>query len=108
MLLSACIKLPAVFETFVLSIFEWPLKAGFTVFSLGSLYHELLRKETKAYRNKMSQGAEKSELLKMEPGIAPGPLYYVYQSKHYHFTVKDGFVYWKRFFSSGSAVSTVC
>ena len=26
------IKLPFVFKTFVLSIFEWPLKTGFTVF----------------------------------------------------------------------------
>ena len=27
-----CIKLPHGFKTFVLSIFEWPLKTGFTVF----------------------------------------------------------------------------
>ena len=27
------IKLPFVFKTFVLSIFEWPLKTGFTVYS---------------------------------------------------------------------------
>ena len=26
------IKLPFVFKTFVLSVFEWPLKTGFTVF----------------------------------------------------------------------------
>ena len=26
------IKLPFVFKTFVLSLFEWPLKTGFTVF----------------------------------------------------------------------------
>ena len=26
-----CIKLPHGFKTFVLSIFEWPLKTGFTV-----------------------------------------------------------------------------
>ena len=26
------IKLPFVFKTFVLSIFEWPLKAGFTIY----------------------------------------------------------------------------
>ena len=30
-ILSTIIKLPFVFKTFVLSIFEWPLKAGFTV-----------------------------------------------------------------------------
>ena len=30
-ILWTCIKLPSVFETFVLSVFEWPLKAGFTV-----------------------------------------------------------------------------
>ena len=29
--LSTFIKLPFVFKTFVLSIFEWPLKTGFTV-----------------------------------------------------------------------------
>ena len=28
---SFCIKPPPVFKTFVLSIFEWPLKRGFTV-----------------------------------------------------------------------------
>ena len=31
-ILSTFIKLPFVFKTFVLSIFEWPLKTGFTVF----------------------------------------------------------------------------
>ena len=30
-MLSTFIKLPFVFKTFVLSIFEWPLKTGFTV-----------------------------------------------------------------------------
>ena len=30
-ILSTCINLPSVFKTFVLSIFEWPLKTGFTV-----------------------------------------------------------------------------
>ena len=30
-ILSTCIKLPNDFKPFVLSIFEWPLKAGFTV-----------------------------------------------------------------------------
>ena len=32
-ILSTCIKLPHGFKTFVLSIFEWPLKTGFTVHS---------------------------------------------------------------------------
>ena len=31
-ILSTFIKLPFVFKTFVLSIFEWPLKTGFTIF----------------------------------------------------------------------------
>ena len=31
-ILSTFIKLPFVFKTFVLSIFEWPLKTGFTVY----------------------------------------------------------------------------
>ena len=31
-ILSTFIKLPFVFKTTVLSIFEWPLKTGFTVF----------------------------------------------------------------------------
>ena len=30
-ILSTFIKLPFVFKTFFLSIFEWPLKTGFTV-----------------------------------------------------------------------------
>ena len=30
-IISTFIKLPVVFKTFVLSIFGWPLKAGFTV-----------------------------------------------------------------------------
>ena len=30
-ILSTCIKLPLVIKNFVLSIFEWPLKTGFTV-----------------------------------------------------------------------------
>ena len=34
---STFIKLPFVFKTFVLSIFEWPLKTGFTVFRLSNL-----------------------------------------------------------------------
>ena len=33
-ILSTSIKLPVVFKTFVLSIFEWPLKTGFTVYCL--------------------------------------------------------------------------
>ena len=31
-ILSTFIKLPFVFKTFVLSIFKWPLKTGFTCF----------------------------------------------------------------------------
>ena len=31
-ILLTCIELPHGFQTFVLSIFEWPLKTGFTVF----------------------------------------------------------------------------
>ena len=30
-ILSTCINLPYVFKTFDLSVFEWPLKTGFTV-----------------------------------------------------------------------------
>ena len=33
-ILSTFIKLPFAIKTFVLSIFEWPLKTGFTVISL--------------------------------------------------------------------------
>ena len=33
-ILLTCIKLPFVSKTLVLSTFEWPLKTGFTVFSL--------------------------------------------------------------------------
>ena len=42
-ILSTCIKLPFVFKTFVLSIFEWRLKTGFTISS--KLCHDL-RKPT--------------------------------------------------------------
>ena len=35
-ILLTCIKLPSVFQTFVLSIFEWPFKTGFTVRIKGS------------------------------------------------------------------------
>ena len=34
-ILSTFIKLPFVIKIFVLSIFEWPLKTGFTVFGIG-------------------------------------------------------------------------
>ena len=33
-ILLTCIELPFVIKIFVLSIFEWPLKAGFTVFAI--------------------------------------------------------------------------
>ena len=33
-ILSTCIELPHGFKTFVLSIFEWPLKTGFTALSM--------------------------------------------------------------------------
>ena len=32
-ILSTCIELPHGFKTFVLSIFEWPLKTGLTVYA---------------------------------------------------------------------------
>ena len=32
--LSTCVKLPSVFKSFVLTIFEWPLKTGFTVIDI--------------------------------------------------------------------------
>ena len=35
-ILSTCIKLPFVMKICVLSIFEWPLKTGFTVFKPGN------------------------------------------------------------------------
>ena len=37
-ILSTFIKLPFVFKTFVLSIFEWPLKTGFTVIYCQLIY----------------------------------------------------------------------
>ena len=40
-ILSTFIKLPFVFKTFVLSIFEWPLKTGFTVYILRGATSEL-------------------------------------------------------------------
>ena len=43
-ILLTFMKLPFVFKTFVLSIFEWPLKTGFTIFlyfqnMLGLIFH---------------------------------------------------------------------
>ena len=35
---STFIKLQFVFKTFVLSIFEWPLKTGFTVYRVHEIY----------------------------------------------------------------------
>ena len=35
-ILSTCIKLPFVINIFVLLIFEWPLKTGFTVYCMMS------------------------------------------------------------------------
>ena len=35
-ILLTCTKLPPVFKTYVLSIFEWPLKTSFTVFCVSS------------------------------------------------------------------------
>ena len=43
---STFIKLPFVFKTFVMSIFEWPLKTGFTVYKarkLNKLSHAKLK-----------------------------------------------------------------
>ena len=37
-MLSTFIKLPFVFKTFVLSIFDWPLKTGFTEAQIGFKY----------------------------------------------------------------------
>ena len=33
LILSICITLPSVFKTFILPIFEWSLKTGYTVLS---------------------------------------------------------------------------
>ena len=38
LLLSTFIKLPIAIKTFVLSIFEWPLKTAFTVFIVLKVY----------------------------------------------------------------------
>ena len=40
-ILSTCSKLPSVFKTFVLPVFEWPLKTGLTVYDCVALnfYH---------------------------------------------------------------------
>ena len=36
---STCIKISSVLKTFVLSIFEWPLKTGFTVSYISARIH---------------------------------------------------------------------
>ena len=42
--LSTCIKLPPVFKTFFLSIFEWQLKTGWTVLRIFHLLGEQIHK----------------------------------------------------------------
>ena len=44
-ILLTCIKLPPVFKTFILPIFEWLLKTGFTVFAVSELWLEWLQDE---------------------------------------------------------------
>ena len=44
-ILSTFIKLPFVFKTFVLSIFEWPLKTGFTVHNHDVFFQSLVSQE---------------------------------------------------------------
>ena len=41
-ILSTFIKLPFVFKTFVSSMFEWPLKTGFTVYYKVPKSHEFV------------------------------------------------------------------
>ena len=44
---SIFIKLPSVIKKFVLSIFEWLLKTGLTVYVKGRRGHALMKKEKK-------------------------------------------------------------
>ena len=46
--LLTCIKLPHGFKTFILSIFEWPLKTGFTVLRF-SLYLKKIYNDCKIW-----------------------------------------------------------
>ena len=49
-ILSTFIKLPFVFKIFVLSIFEWPLKTGFTVHSIARTLRLLMPVNTRESR----------------------------------------------------------
>ena len=44
-ILTTFIKLPFVIKIFVLSILEWPLKTGFTVFKIESISHSEMKQE---------------------------------------------------------------
>ena len=70
-ILSTCIKLSFVIKTFVLSIFEWPLKTGFTV------YFDLYPNKTNRIHHRCSLGTGKSQpevlFFQLETRIAEFP-----------------------------------
>ena len=51
-ILLTFIKLPFVFKPFVLSIFEWSLKTGFTVIRADVVIHVLIRLQSMVHNNK--------------------------------------------------------
>ena len=48
-ILSTFIKLPFIVKTFVLSIFEWPFKTGFTEFHSNIKYNKIQHKHHRLY-----------------------------------------------------------
>ena len=60
------LKLPPVFKTFVLSIYEWPLKTGLTVTSFQNLESALKEKEKEVEHLRHQETALQKELTKLQ------------------------------------------
>ena len=74
-ILPTFIKLPFVFKSFALSIFEWPFKTGFTV-------HVLCMKKLSF----ISRNLRKENCFDLADGISPIKMdYSVYQQAKYFF-----------------------
>ena len=75
-ILSKFIKLPFVFKIYVLSMFEWPLKTGFTVTMEKTILYHLHERELADYeivRAKASKGARANG--RVSPACVPIYMY---------------------------------
>ena len=64
-ILSTFIKLPFVFKIFVLSIFEWPLKTGFTVIPC-VIFQACLEKALESDENEVEMRNRQNQELKLK------------------------------------------